>query len=364
MIIGIDGNEANVSNRVGVGQYSFQILKEFSKTKKHKFVVYLKSKPLSDLPGESENFKYKVVGPSKMWTQLGLPLRLLFQKIDVFYTPSHYAPRFAKVPVAITIHDLSYLFFPDLFDKKDLYQLENWTRYSVNLAKLIISVSASTRNDIIKEYKANPEKVVVTYEGMKPETVSKNFSMEDLKNKYGLKNDFVLFVGTLQPRKNIIKLIEAFSKLKNKKIDLVIIGKKGWQYEPILEAPREFGIEDRVKFLDFVPDEDLASFYKNAKVYCLPSLYEGFGLPVLEAMNYGCPVVTSNTSSLPEVGGDAAIYINPEDTDDIANKLDKVLIDDKLRLEMIRKGKEQVKKFSWEKTAKETLSALERLVEE
>ncbi len=172
-----------------------------------------------------------------------------------------------------------------------------------------------------------------------------------------------MFVGTLQPRKNIERLIEAFAKLiiKHPNLSLLVVGKKGWLYEGILEAPKKFGIKESVRFIDFVQDQELPSLYKNAKCFVLPSLYEGFGLPVLEAMKYGCPVVTSNVSSLPEAGGDAALYVDPQNVNDIAEKIDKVLSDPKLREEMVKKGHEQVKKFSWEKTARETLRVLEEI---
>ena len=184
-----------------------------------------------------------------------------------------------------------------------------------------------------------------------------------LKEKYRVKGDYILFVGTLQPRKNIERLVEAFSRLKSKvkNLNLVIIGKKGWMYEDILNAPEKYNVSDRVKFLDSVSDEELPVFYQNAICFVLPSLYEGFGLPVLEAMKYGCPVITSNVSSLPEAGGDAALYFNPENVNDIAEKIKKVIEDKTLREEMIQKGYQQIKKFSWEKTARETLQVLEQL---
>jgi glycosyltransferase involved in cell wall biosynthesis len=142
-------------------------------------------------------------------------------------------------------------------------------------------------------------------------------------------------------------------------LQLVIIGRKGWHYEEILDAPKRFGVESRVKFLENVTDEELPEFYKNCELFVLPSLYEGFGLPVLEAMKHGAPVATSDISSLPEAGGDAAVYFNPEDASDIAGKIEKVLGNDKLRSDMIKKGHEQVKKFSWEKAAKEVLIVFE-----
>ena len=290
--------------------------------------------------------------------------------------------------------DLSYIHFPELFKKSDLYQLMNWTQYSVRKAKKILTISQASKSDIIRVYQVPKEKVVVTYPGIKKFSIFNfQFSMKSqfsnfqkIKDKYGINGEYILFVGTIQPRKNIVRLVEAFSKIrmhtnnyfestrikkdsdksgekirKNSDLQLGIVGKKGWLYEEILGAPKKFGVEDRVKFLDFVPDEDLTLFYKHALFFILPSLYEGFGLPVLEAMKWGCPVITSKVSSLPEAGGDAAIYVDPENIDDIVSKMELLMKDQEKRKDMIEKGYKQVKKFSWDKTARETLKALEEV---
>jgi glycosyltransferase involved in cell wall biosynthesis len=365
MIIGIDGNEANVEKKVGIGEYAFELLLEFGKLQRDdlKFRIYLKEPPKPDMPSPTPNFSYKIIGPKMLWTRFALPLNLFFgSKPDVFFTPTHYGPRFASVPTAISIMDLSFLHFPKSFKKNDLYQLKNWTKFSARKAAKIFTISEFSKNDIIKTYGKDPKDVVVTYPGIKKsENKIKELDMNDLKKKFGINASYILFVGTLQPRKNITKLIEAFSKINKNNIQLVIVGKKGWLYEDILEAPKKFGVEDKVRFLDFVENEDLFYLYKNALCFVLPSLYEGFGLPVLEAMKYGCPVLASNVSSLPEAGGDAAVYFNPMDVDDIKEKIDKVISDEKLREEMRKKGFKQVKKFSWEKTAKKTLAVLEEL---
>jgi glycosyltransferase involved in cell wall biosynthesis len=368
MTIGIDGNEANIEHKVGIGEYAYELLRQFYNFQlpisNFQFRIYLKNKPLPDMPKEKEGWNYKVIGPKKMWTQFALPFNLLLdsKRPDVFFSPSHYAPRFFPGPTAISIMDLSYTHFPELFTKHDLYQLVNWTKYSAKNARKIFTISNFSRDDIIKTYRKSPKDVVTIYLGIKPVLGKYQvLSMEDLKKKFGISKPYILFVGTLQPRKNIAKLIEAFSLLKNKDTQLVIVGKKGWLWEEILAAPKKFNIEDRVKFLDFVGNEDLPSLYKNALCFVLPSLYEGFGLPVLEAMKFGCPTVISDVSSLPEVGGDASLYFDPQSVDDIAQKLNTVISDEKLRAEMVEKGYNQIKKFSWEKTAKETLKVLEEL---
>lgn len=361
MVIGIDGNEANVDRRVGISEYSYQLLKYFHTQRgSTKFKVFLKNDPLGSLPDKNSHFEYEVVKPARLWTQIGLPVRLMRKKdIELFFTTSHYAPRISPVPTVISVMDLSYIHFPDLFKKKDLYKLTNWTKYSCARARKIITISNSSKNDIIKFYKIPAEKIEVVYPGIKDIRKS---SMNKIPSKYGIEGNFLLYIGTLQPRKNVARLIEALSLLKEKDLKLVIIGKKGWKYEEILEAPKKFNVENRVTFLDFVPDEDLPAFYSNAICYILPSLYEGFGLPVLEAMQHACPVLTSNISSLPEAGGDAALYFDPYKVEDIASKIEKVLRDEKLRDEMRKKGLIHIKNFSWEKSAKKVINILEGVV--
>jgi len=377
MTIGINGYEAVVPRfgydektglprRVGSGEYCFELLLNLNKIdRENNYIIYLPQAPTSDLPKESANWHYKVVRPRKMWTLFGLSLEFLLKrsKPDVFLSPTHYLPIFTPSRSFISILDVSYLKFPELFKAADLNQLTKWTKYSVKKASAIFTISQASKGDIIKEYRVSGQSVVVTYPGIKTVLSSryKVLSMNELEKKYGIKGQYILFVGTLQPRKNITRLVEAFSKLNNPNLDLIIIGKRGWKFEEILVAPKKFGIENKVKFLELVPDGDLPAFYKNAICFVLPSLYEGFGLPVLEAMRYGCPVITSNISSLPEAGGNAALYVDPLSVEDISKKLESITTNSKLREELIRKGYEQVKKFSWEKTAKETLSALERL---
>ncbi len=362
MIIGIDGNEANVTKRVGVGEYAYQLLQRFYQVKDIQFVIYLKDKPMNDMPSESENWQYRIIKPGALWTQWRLPLDLYMHKPrpDVFFSPTHYGPRKSPIPTVMTVFDLSYIYFPHLFKKKDLYQLRSWTAYSVKNATKILTISTSSKNDIIEEYGVDKKDVVVTHLGIKNvmSLEPRVYGMNQVKDTYHVSDRYILFVGTLQPRKNIVRLIEAYSKIKKRDFDLVIIGKRGWMYEEILTAPKKYGVQETVKILENVNNDDLAVFYRHALCYVLPSLYEGFGLPVLEAMQYGCPVLTSNISSLPEAGGDAAIYFDPKDVDDIAVKIEKVVYDEKMRKTMIEKGKKHAATFNWDKTAKQTLDIL------
>lgn len=362
MLIGIDGNEANVKNRVGSGVYAYELLKQFSKNKEYQFSVYLKESPLRDLPEETTNFRYKVFGPKKLWTQFALPLRLAIgQKPDIFFSMGHYGPRFSTVPYVITIHDLSYLHFAQMFKKDDLYQLVNWSKYSIKKSAHIIAVSEATKQDIIKNYKINPNKISVTYEGydearFKPQPKAK---IDKIKSKYKIQGEYIIFVGTLQPRKNIEQLIEAFKTLDT--LSLVIVGKKGWLFDSIFQKVKDLSLLDKVIFTDYVADEDLPALISGAKAYVLPSLWEGFGIPVIEAQACSVPVVVSNASSLSEIVGDSAILVDPRDTKSIASGIEEVLSSNILRKKLIEAGFKNVKRFSWQKCAQKTLEILQKV---
>lgn len=361
--IGVDGNEANVENQVGVSVYTQNILNYFNKIADidTQFTVYLKNKPLLNLPEENEFFKYRVISGKFLWSQIFLPLDLYLNKIiDVYFSPAHYLPRFCPVPQIVTIHDLAYLYFPQDFKKKDLWQLINWTKFSIKKATKIIAVSKTTKKDIMKNYGINEDKINVIYNGFEKTAVVKTSAVEEQSGKTTEVKKYILFVGTIQPRKNLEVLIDAFEKFSqvNKDFKLVIVGKKGWLYESIFEKVKALGLEDKVIFTGHIVDEELIGYYKNAFCLALPSLYEGFGIPVLEAMSYGCPTIISMTSSLPEIGGDASLYFDPKSSDDLLEKLNFLNNNKNLRKELISKGKKQIKDFSWEKCGKETLDVL------
>lgn len=352
MNIAIDGYEANVNNRVGIGRYAYEIIRHIYALKtNHFFRIYIPSNPLPDMPKEASRWTYSINRPKTLWTFFGLPAAIKKDKPDVVFSPTHYIPRFVSTPRVMAIMDLSYLEFPDMFRRQDLHKLVNWTAYSVGKAKKIITISQHSKNAIIKAYGVPNKKVVVTYPGMT------NISAKH----YSVPQNYILSVGTIQPRKNFVRLIEAFSTItsKNPGLELVIVGKKGWLYEETLEAPTKFGVEKKVQFLHNVSDNELVTLYKHARCLVLPSLYEGFGFPVLEAMAYKCPVVVSNVSSLPEIAGDAGIYVDPDSVPSISQGLLKALTEK--NDDRIKRGLLQAKKFSWEKAARQTLDVLENI---
>lgn len=369
LTIGVDGNEANVEKAVGVSVYTQRLLAYFHShaSEETRFRIFLRRRPLPMLPPETEFFRYQVVPGPVAWSQIFFPLHLSFNRsVDVLFCPAHYAPRRCPVPFVVTIHDLSYFYYPDEFLKKDLYKLKNWTAYSLDQADHVLSVSKTTKKDILQWYELDTHKVSVVYNGFEKET-KKNIP-SSLPTESPLaqlkKKKYVLYVGTLQPRKNVSFLIQAFARFyqDNPSYRLVIAGKKGWLYQEILNEAAKHGIADVVLFPGFVSDEELIWLYRHAFCFVQPSLYEGFGIPILEAMAYDCPVIASQVSSLPEVGGEACLYMDPNDVSDLHAKL-RLLIENKVvRSDLIKKGKKQIQQFSWDTCGAETLEVLGRVV--
>ena len=372
MIIGIDGNEANVEKRVGVNVYAFELLRAIWQLQKqgvinHRLIVFLKRPPLSDMPKETQNFKYKIIRGSRVWiiTKLMPHLWKNIEKLDVIFSPSHYVVPITLLPRMCSIMDLGYLKSLGQFKKYDYWQLKYWSAISIFVSKVVFAISDDTKTNIIRKYPFVSKKVVVTPLAYDPNLFSSKVAKEDIarvKNKYTIVNDYILFLSTLKPSKNIEGLIDAFSILVSQypKISLVIAGKKGWLYESIFQKVKELELEKQIIFTDFVSEEDKPALIAGAKVFCLPSFHEGFGLDVLNAMACGIPVVVSHSGSLTEVAGNAGIYIDPNSSKSIATALSKVLsMNDIEYNKQVALGLEQVKKFSWEITAKKTLEALD-----
>lgn len=368
--IWIDGYEANVPQRLGSGQVAFNLICQIEKIDhNNNYTVLLPNKPMDDLPKERDGFKYKIIKPNKLWTRIALPLALLKskEKPDLFFSPTHYLPRFFPVKKIMTVFDLSFLLFPKMFKKPDLWKLINWTEYSVSVADEIITISQNSKKDIIKEYKFNKDKITVALPGFDDQIfkpVHNQLKVNQLLEKYHLPEEYIIFIGTLQPRKNLLKLFQAVSRIEG--LNLVVVGKysgqgrEAWLFEQILEAPKKLGIAERVFFTNFVPDEELPYLLSEAEVFVLPSLYEGFGIPVVEAMASGTPVIVSNVSSLPEVVGEAGILVNPESVDQLEQAIRLLTTDKKIRDKYAKKGLLRAKKFSWKKMAQEVVKTFER----
>ncbi|MDD5147105.1 MAG: glycosyltransferase family 1 protein [Candidatus Daviesbacteria bacterium] len=395
MKIWIDGYEANVLQRLGSSQVAFELLKSLEKIdSRNDYVILLPAPPLGDLPKERAGWRYKILRPRKLWTRIALPLALYStsQKPDIFFSPTHYIPRFTPIGIkrVVIIFDLSFLRFPEMFESRDLWQLKNWSKFSVDNAQHIITISNASKKDIIGQYGVNKDSITVAYPGIDKDIfhpIKNKMTIQKTLKKYEIKYPYIIFIGTLQPRKNLQRLMEAFSRvihlegenvrwnkahlrgeLSTDDLKLIIVGKttgkgkQGWMYKDILQTPKNLGIEGKVKFLGFVPTEDLAILLSEALAFVQPSLWEGFGIPVVEAMATGTPVIVSNISSLPEVAGKAGFLVDPYSVDQIEQAIRTVVTDKKLSQKYSKAGIAQAKKFSWDKMAITVLRVFEKVV--
>lgn len=294
-----------------------------------------------------------------LWEQVAGPVALGRQRIDVAHAPVNVAPLLTRVPTVVTVHDLAFRIYPEQYPAAKRRYLDAMTRRSVRRAARVIAVSENTRQDVIRLYGVPPERVVVVPNGVPSDLapVDDRAALQALRDRHGLPEEFILFVGTLQPRKNLVGLLRAFGRLRDRvQAPLVVVGAPGWQYQPIFDEAQALGVADRVVFAGYAAPEELRLWYSAATVFIYPSLYEGFGLPVLEAMACGAPVITSSTSSLPEVVGDAALLVDPTDLDAIAGSLERVLREPQLRRTLRQRGLARAREFGWERTARETVA--------
>jgi glycosyltransferase involved in cell wall biosynthesis len=305
---------------------------------------------------------------ARLWHRLRLPIPVetITGPLDVFYSPDFVLPPVRRATrTLLTVHDLSFLHYPEAFVLALRRYLERVVPRSVARADLVLADSAHTRSDIVSLLGVPPDRVHVLYSGVTP-----GFRPgpglgegERLRARYGLGDRrYVLSVGTLQPRKNYVRLMRAFAKLKpdvEPETQLVIAGGRGWLYQDIFAEAERHG--DRVRILGFVDEADLPALYRNAALFAFPSLYEGFGLPVLEAMACGVPVVCANGSSLPEVAGDAALLVDPFDVDGLAEAMARVLKDPGLRRQMVARGAAQAARFTWARAARQLVGVFEDL---
>lgn len=286
-------------------------------------------------------------------------LARLSQGLDLLHGLAFAAPLAAVCPTVVTVHDLSFLRFPEAFRPFNRGYLSLFTRLSTRRAARVIAVSESTRQDVIALCGVPPGRVVTVPNGVGPEFCPADpASVAAFRAQKELPDAFILFLGTLEPRKNLLRLLEAYTQLRGRGTGrlppLIIAGGKGWYYEDIFARARELNLLDAVRFPGYIPAEELPWWYRAAHVFVYPSRYEGFGLPVLEAMACGTPVITSTVSSLPEVAGDAALLVPPDDVAALTDALARVLASPALHAELRDAGLRRAAQFSWAATAAAT----------
>lgn len=410
MVIGYDGSRAFIKNRTGTENYSYQILYHFSKLDHtNNYYIYLRpgchpdkspnviarnemtkqsiyrsphsardDNSSQNLQGWPMNFKFITIPYPRLWTQVGLAKQTFVDKLDVLFIPAHTLPIIHRpgLKTVVTVHDLGAEYLPATHQLKQRFYLNLMTHHQLKSATHLIAVSQATKNDLVKKVGLNPNKISVVYEGFEKELFKPvlDDKLHHTLSQYNLRyQKYFLFVGTIQPRKNLVRLIKAYALFLDQRgvtangavcrqdpepPVLVLAGGKGWLSDEIYTLPAKLGIQNQVKFLGYVPDEKLPALYSGALAFVFPSLFEGFGLPILEAMACGCPVITSNVSSMPEVAGKAAILVDPYRERDITDALIKIDGSKKIREELINNGLQQIKNFSWKRAAQQTLAVL------
>jgi glycosyltransferase involved in cell wall biosynthesis len=365
MLIGIDASRAIAGQRTGTETYSLNLIRALVNLGTgHRFRLYTNGPAhvpgISEMPGAS----IRAIPFPRLWTHLRLSAEMLARPPDLLFVPSHVLPLIHPRRSVVTVHDLGYLWYPQAHRPADRRYLDWSTRWNAQQATLVLADSQATKDDLVRAYGVEPDKIRVVHLG-RDETLGPVRDPDALAavwERLGIGGRYLLYVGTLQPRKNLARVIEAFGRLAGDPaladIRLVLAGKRGWLYDDLFTQVARAGLAERVIFPGYIADADLPALLSASLAFVFPSLYEGFGIPVLEAGACGVPVITSNTSSLPEVAGDAALLVDPHDVDAIADAMYRLVTDADLRAELTRRGQENIKRFSWEKCARETLAVL------
>ncbi|PIR92902.1 hypothetical protein COT99_03595 [Candidatus Falkowbacteria bacterium CG10_big_fil_rev_8_21_14_0_10_43_10] len=363
--IGIDASRALKDKKTGVEQYAFHIINKIVRTGHDaRFILYCQNEPnqwLREL-GERKNVEIKHLRwPFKFfWTQGRLSLEMLFHAPDVLFIPASAMPLIHPKNTVAAIHDLGFKRYPEAYKKRQRIYL-NWsTKFAVRHAQKIITISDFSKREIVKYYGADKAKIAVAHLACDHErfrVINDRQKIQNILLKHKITRPYILFVGRLEKKKNVAGLIKVFILLKcrgalqcastTKSVKLILAGMPGYGWEEAENIIRENNLQNDIIITGYVPDEDLPYLYNGAELFLFPSLYEGFGLPILEAMACGVPVIASNTASCPEIGGEAAVYIDPRNHQEIADAINRILSDNNRRHSLIARGLERVKDFSW-----------------
>jgi len=367
MRIGIDYTAA-VRQKAGIGRYVRSLVRAVARLDRENAYVLLSAGRESDSAPWPSNFRTRTLPVtdrhlSIFWQKLRIPLPVewLTGPLDLFHSPDYVLPPVHRAHTVLTIHDLSFMRLPECSSPQLLEYLLGAVPRSVARADLLLADSESTRQDLIELMHVASERIRVIYPALDPSFYPRDDAeVQAVCARYGIVGPYILSVGTLQPRKNFVRLIEAYHTVwaaRDIPHRLVIAGGPGWLYEPIYEARERLRLQDRVILPGFVEEQHLPALYSGADLFAFPSLYEGFGFPVLEAMACNTPVITSNTSSLPEAAGRAALLVPPTDVDALAEAISQGISNTALRQELLRAGREQCSRFSWDQSAEQLLAA-------
>jgi glycosyltransferase involved in cell wall biosynthesis len=374
MKVGIDIRAAKWYRGTGIGNYTYSLIHSLNDVDKlNNYILFApEEQSLNNGIHFNNNFTVKNITENKesnFWDEVNLPNILKDKEVEIYHVPQNGVglPLDKKCPFIITLHDVIPYRMPETVGEKYLKIFFENMHNIISLCDGIITVSNFSKQDIIKTFNYPPDKIFVTHLASEEiyRVIDKNESDNFMKANYKFDNEYILYVGGFSPRKNIVGLIEAFSKLTSiysKDLNLIITGKQGKSYDLYKKKAEELHVENKVIFPGFIPCSHLPYFYNSASLFVYPSFYEGFGLPPLEAMSCGVPVITSNLTSIPEIVGDAAILINPYDTDELYTSMYKCLSDSNLRYELKTRGLKKASEFSWNKTALKTIEAYETVL--
>ena len=356
MIIGIDAREGVREHRAGKGEYVYQLVSQLIRHSEHQFVLFIDADPPSSwMQPNVRGVGWKtgaILWQLKMWWYLETS-----RPVDVYFSPTSLIlpALLRRVPVVTALMDFVSFIFPNQHNLKSVILEKMWMRRALKSSRELIAISESTKQDAMKLFKVSPDKISVIYLAPSLSPEEENYVLPEGK--------IILDVGTLEPRKNIERLVAAFNQVKSeiKEAKLILVGRWGWQSDSIKLAVTASPFSSDIHILNEINNAQKKSIYQQADVMVFPSLYEGFGLPPLEAMSLGVPVITSKVSSLPEVVGEAAILINPQSVEEIAEAIKRVLQNPELAAELKHKGLARAGLFSWTKTADQTLDVLTRI---
>ncbi len=366
MKIGI--NTSFIDLKSGIGTYIYNLVRELQSIRSmgDEFNFFLSRKSYTQGIFDEENnniYRYGIPRYNSLrkafWEQITLPGKIKRIKLDLFHSPAFISPLGLDVPSVVTVHDLAYLKYPETILKHKRRYYDFMFRRSVENAAKVITPSEFVKNEVIKHYNCPPDKVTAIHEGVadlfSPE--SNKDAEKKLLKRFGIVRQFLLFVGIIEPRKNLKRILRAYQNAENTKdVQFVIAGKAGWMYEDISGIIEQLKKEGRIIITGEISPDELKILYNSCIALIFTTLYEGFGLPILEAMACGAPVVISNYSAMPEVAGEAALKVDAESVDDIMESIDRIIEDDELRNELKRRGKDNIRRFSWRKCAEETYS--------
>lgn len=364
MRIGIDAT-AMPPQRVGAGNYILNLVKFLAEADQNDYIIFAKHQDVA-LFQAMHNHRSIVPSASAsrvgriLWEQVILPMEIRRWRIDVFHSPHYTMPIIAKCKSVVTFHDMTFFLYPHMHQAYKRLFFKLAIQLSARRANAIIADSESSRQDVINILNVDPHRVFTVPLGVAPHfrPIDQPAALARIRQKYRLPEQMILYVGVLEPRKNLPTLIRAFKSLveRGSAYKLVIAGRKGWMYDGLFRTINKLDLVNRVIFTGYVPEEELPLIYHAADLVVYPSVYEGFGLPVLEAMACGVPVITSNVSSMPEIVGNAGILVNPYRPEELAEAMYQILENADRRQHYAQQGLARAKDFSWARTARETLA--------